>query len=141
MWFMTISLNPYLSFRGNARAAMDFYQSVFGGELTINTFEQLHAAQDPSENDQVMHSQLATDNGLTLMASDTTERWPYNPGDNFQISLSGTAEDESVLTAYWDKLIVGANVTQPLSKAAWGDSFGMCIDTFGIRWLINISAA
>ena len=137
---MTIRLNPYLSFRGNAREAMEFYHSVFGGELTVNTFEDLHAAQDPSENNQIMHSQLVVDNGLTLMGSDTTDRWPYNPGDNFQVSLSGEGADETVLTGYWEKLIVGANVTQPLSKATWGDSFGMCIDKFGTRWLINIAA-
>jgi PhnB protein len=128
---MTIRLNPYISFRGNAREAMEFYNSVFGGKLTLNTFEDLHAAQDPSENNQIMHSQLVVDNGLTLMGSDATERWPFNPGDNFQVSLSGDAEDEAILTGYWNGLIVGANVTAPLSKATWGDSFGMCIDRFG----------
>jgi PhnB protein len=138
---MTIRLNPYLSFRGNAREAMEFYHSVFGGDLTLNTFEELHAAQDPSENNQIMHSQLVVDDTLTLMGSDTTERWPYNPGDNFQVSLSGGAADEAVLTDYWNRLIVGANVTAPLAKAVWGDSFGMCTDKFGTRWLINISAA
>jgi len=138
---MTIHLNPYISFRGNAREAMEFYHSVFGGELTLNTFEELHAAQDPSENNQIMHSQLIVDDTLTLMGSDTTERWPYNPGDNFQVSLSGGAADEAILTDYWNRLIVGANVTAPLAKATWGDSFGMCTDKFGTRWLINISAS
>ncbi len=138
---MTIALNPYLSFHGDAREAMEFYHSVFGGELTLNTFLDLHAAQDPSENNQIMHSQLVTETGLNLMGSDTTARWPWNPGDNFQVSLSGVAADEATLTGYWEKLIVGANVTQALSKASWGDSFGMCIDRFGIHWLINISGA
>ena len=138
---MTIVLNPYLSFHGNAREAMEFYHSVFGGELTVGTFGEFGAAQDPSETDQVMHSQLITEVGLTLMGSDTTARWPWNPGDNFQVSLSGDNADESTLTGYWEKLIDGANVTAPLAKATWGDSFGMCVDKFGIHWLINIAAS
>jgi PhnB protein len=138
---MTIRLNPYLGFKDNAREAIEFYHSVFGGELTINTFEELHAAQDPSEKDLVMHSQLVTDNGLTLMASDTPSRMEYNPGTNITVSLSGDNDDESTLTGYWNKLIEGADVTMPLAKAIWGDTFGMCVDRFGIGWLVNIAGS
>ena len=137
---MTIRLNPYLGFKNNAREAIEFYHSVFGGELTVNTFAELHASQDPSEDSLVMHSMLVTPNGLTLMASDTPQRMAYNPGDNISVSLSGEAEDQAVLDGYWNKLIDGANVTMPLSKATWGDSFGMAIDRFGITWLVNIAA-
>ena len=65
---MTTRLNPYLSFRDNARQAMDFYQSVFGGELTRATFAEFQASEDPAEQDKVMHSMLATDNGLQTIA-------------------------------------------------------------------------
>ena len=137
---MTIRLNPYLGFKNNAREAIEFYHSVFGGELTVNTFAELHASQDPSEDSLVMHSMLVVPNGLTLMASDTPQRMTYNPGDNISVSLSGEAEDHAVLEGYWNKLIDGGNVTMPLSKAAWGDSFGMVVDKFGITWLLNIAA-
>lgn len=138
---MTIHLNPYIGFKGNAREAIEFYHSVFGGDLLISTFGEMHASQDPSEDNLVMHSRLATANGLTLMVSDTPARMDYTPGTNITVSLSGDREDEAVLTEYWNKLIEGANVTMPLSTAVWGDSFGMCVDKFGIGWLINIAAA
>jgi PhnB protein len=136
---MPIRLNPYLGFRNNAREAMEFYRSVFGGELTISTFADLHASQDPSEDNNVMHSQLETPNGMTLMGSDTPQRMPYNPGDTISVSLSG--DDEAELGAYWQGLSEGATVLMPLAKAEWGDSFGMLRDRFGVTWLVNISGA
>ncbi|TXN29162.1 VOC family protein [Lacisediminihabitans profunda] len=138
---MTVTLNPYLSFRGNAREAITFYKSVFGGELAISTFDDYHASQDPSDANLVMHSMLTGDNGLTLMASDTPRPREYNPGDNISMSLSGATSDEPVLRGYWDKLIDGGTVTMPLEKAVWGDTFGMCVDKFGIAWLVNIAGA
>jgi PhnB protein len=138
---MTMHLNPYIGFKNNAREAAEFYHSVFGGDLRISTFSELHASQDPSEDNLIMHSVLDIDGGLTLMMSDTPDRMEYKPGTNISVSLSGDREDEAVLTGYWNKLIVGANVTMPLSTAVWGDSFGMCIDKFGIGWLMNIAAA
>jgi PhnB protein len=128
-------LNPYLSFRDNTREVMQFYQSVFGGNLTVMTFKDLHAAQDPAEEDLVMHSQLDTPGGLTLMASDTPSRMELHPGDNIMISVSGG--DETELRGYWDKLSQGAQVTMPLGEVPWAKAFGMLVDQFGIHWLIN----
>lgn len=135
---MATILNPYLSFRDNAREAMEFYHSVFGGELNTSTFAEFHASDDPAEQDKVMHSMLHTSNGLVLMASDTPNRMEFTPGNNFSVSLSG--EDESELRGYWDKLSEGGTVTMPLEKAPWGDTFGMCVDKFGIPWLVNINS-
>jgi PhnB protein len=134
---MSTQLNPYLSFRDNAREAMDFYKSVFGGELTRSTFGDFHASDDPAEQDKIMHSMLVTDGGLTLMASDTPNSMEYTPGTNYSISLSG--EDEAELRGYWEKLSEGGTVTMPLDPAPWGDTFGMCIDKFGVNWLVNIA--
>jgi PhnB protein len=130
-------LNPYLGFRDSAREAMEFYHSVFGGDLTVNTFAEFHASQDPSEDDKVMHSELKTADGLSLMASDTPDRMEYKPGTNYSVSLSG--DDEAELTGYWNKLSEGGSVSMPLEKAIWGDSFGMCTDRFGVHWLVNIA--
>lgn len=134
---MATILNPYLSFRDNAREAMEFYHSVFGGELTTSTFADFRASDDPAEQDKVMHSMLSTRDGLVLMASDTPNRMDFTPGNNFSVSLSG--EDESELRGYWEKLSDGGTVTMPLDKAPWGDTFGMCVDKFGIAWLVNIN--
>jgi PhnB protein len=134
---MQTRLNPYLSFKDNTRDAMEFYRTVFGGKLDIQTFKELNASQDPSEDDKIMHSQLEADNGITLMASDTPDRMEYKPGNNFNMSLSG--DNEAELRGYFEKLAAGGTVTMSLEKAIWGDTFGMCIDKFGLQWLVNIS--
>ena len=134
---MTVRLNPYLNFRDNARQAMEFYQSVFGGQLTVSTFAEFHASEDPSEQNKVMHSMLETDNGLVLMGADTPNAMEYTPAAGMSISLSG--DDEATLRGYWNKLSNGGTVAVPLEKAPWGDTFGMCTDKFGIAWLVNVA--
>ena len=136
---MPTRLNPYLSFRDDAREAMEFYRSVFGGELNVSTFADFHASDDPSEADKVMHSQLEAPNGMVLMGADTPNRMEYSEGARISLSLSG--DDEAELRGYYDKLSEGGTVTMPLDKAPWGDFFGMCTDRFGVNWLVNISAA
>ncbi|WP_345764803.1 VOC family protein [Diaminobutyricibacter sp. McL0608] len=134
---MPTLLNPYISFRDTAKPAMEFYQTVFGGELNLSTFGDFQASDDPAEKDKIMHGQLTSPTGLVLMGADTPNRMDYNPGDNFSISLSG--DDEAELRGYWDKLAVDGTITQPLEKAPWGDSFGMLNDKFGVTWLVNIA--
>jgi PhnB protein len=135
---MGTRLNPYLSFRDTARSAMEFYQSVFGGELVFSTFADFHASDDPAEQDLVMHSELSTPGGLTLMGSDTPGRMDYTPGSSYSVALNG--EDEAEIRGYWTKISAGGTVSTPLEKAPWGDSFGMCVDKFGVSWLVNIYA-
>ncbi|MFT4469496.1 VOC family protein [Arthrobacter sulfonylureivorans] len=134
---MDTALTPYLGFRDQAKEAMTFYQSVFGGELTLNTFGDFHASDDPAETDKIMHSQLATERGLVLMAADTPNSMDFTPGSSHSLSLSG--DNEAELRGYWDKLIDGANITEPLQQAPWGDTFGMCTDKFGVHWMVNIA--
>ena len=86
---MTTRLNPYLSFRDTTRQAMEFYRSVFGGELAMNTFGEFHASRDPSEQDKIMHAMLTAPNNFVLMASDTPNSMEYKPGTNYSISLRG----------------------------------------------------
>ncbi len=138
---MVTRLNPYLSFRDTAKAAMEFYQSVFGGELRRSTFAEFGASEDPAEADKTMHAMLESPNGLVLMASDTPSRMELVPGSNFSISLSGESTDEAELRGYWEKLADGGTVTMPLERAPWGDVFGMCVDRFGTSWLVNIAGS
>jgi PhnB protein len=132
---MASRLNPYLSFDGTAREALEFYRSVFGGELTINTFGQ-YGAPDPGSADMVMHGMLETTSGYTLMASDTPPGMEYRPGTNIAISLSGDDADE--LRGCWEKLSEGGTVSVPLEKQMWGDEFGACTDRHGVGWMVNI---
>jgi PhnB protein len=132
---MTVRLNPYLSFRDNAREAMTFYQSVLGGELAITTFGELGASTDPAEQDRIMHSHLETPDGLMLMGADTPAHMEHRPQAGVSVSLSG--DDEARLRGYWDLLSEGGTVTVPFEKAPWGATFGMCVDRFGTSWMIN----
>lgn len=134
---MNSKLNPYLSFKDNAREAMEFYKTVLGGKLTMSTFKEFHASQDPKEDNKIMHSVLETDNGITLMGADTPNSMEFTAGKNVSISLSGDNEEE--LRGYWDKLAEGANITMPINKAPWGDTFGMLTDKFGVQWMVNIA--
>ena len=134
---MQSRLNPYISFKDNAREAMEFYKTVFGGKLEMHTFKEFNAAQDSSEEEKIMHSMLEADNGMTFMAADTPKGMEYSAGTNYSISLSGDNEEE--LRGYYEKLSAGGIITMPLEKAPWGDSFGMVIDKFGIQWMVNIA--
>ncbi|GLY00618.1 MULTISPECIES: VOC family protein [Actinoplanes] len=132
---MASRLNPYLSFDGDARAAMEYYREVFGGELTLSTFGQF-GSPDPAIADKVMHAQLTTPQGYTLMGSDTPPGMAFHPGDTITVSLSGDDGDE--LRGAWAKLSDGGTVKVPLEKQMWGDEFGQLVDRFGVPWMVNV---
>jgi len=133
---MASRLNPYISFAGDARQAMEFYESVFGGTLTLNTFGEFNPPDSP-DADKIMHGMLDTDSGFTLMGADTPPGTEHHPGDNIAVSLSGDDTDE--LRGYWQKLSDGGTVSVPLERQMWGDEFGACVDQFGISWMVNIT--
>jgi PhnB protein len=136
---MSVVLNPYISFAGNAREAIEFYRSVFGGELNLMTFGDMPGVPtEPAEADKVMHAMLTGDSGIVLMAADTPNGMDHQPF-NGSISLSG--DDEATLRGYWTKLVDGGQVGEPLEKAPWGDTFGMCVDRFGVHWMVNIAGS
>jgi PhnB protein len=134
---MASRLNPYLNFRDSTRDAMTYYQEVFGGELTINTFGDFGMTDFPDEVDKVMHSQLETPAGFVLMAADVPASMELSEGSAFSVSLSG--DDVEELRGYWDALSASGTIGQPLVEAPWGDSFGECTDRFGVMWLVNIA--
>lgn len=137
---MPTRLNPYISFKDNARQAMEFYKSVFGGKLELSEFKDTPMpGQDPADDHKIMHAMLEADNGLVLMAADTPTHMEYKPAAGISISLSG--DDDTELSGYWEKLADGGTVTMPLEKAPWGDKFGMLVDKFGVQWLVNIAGA
>lgn len=131
------ALHPYLSFNGNAREAIEFYQTVFGGTIELHTFKEFQASQDPSDDAKIMHAML-TSGPIVFMAADLPKGMEYKPFGGFSMSLSGGNEEE--LRGYFEKLSVGGYAYMPLTKAQWGDTFGMLSDKFGVNWMVNISA-
>ena len=132
---MVTRLNPYLAFRDTAREAMEFYHSVLGGTLELNTFRDFGMPVAPGEEDLVMHSLLEAPGGLALMGADTPSSMELSAGGSVSISLSG--DDIDVLTGYWTGLAEGATITAPFEVAPWGDLFGMLVDRFGVTWMVN----
>ncbi len=133
---MASSLNPYISFTDNAREAMEFYQSVFGGTLRVSTFGEF--GQSGPDADKLMHAALETDDGFTLMGADTPTGMDHDAGTNISVSLSG--DDAGRLRGWWDKLSQEGTVDMPLEKQMWGDEFGMCTDPYGTRWMVNVTS-
>lgn len=133
---MSSRLNPYLTFDGDARQAMEFYASVFGGDLAFNTFAEFGGGDSP-DADRIMHAVLETDAGYTIMAGDITADMRHQPVAGCSLSLSG--DDADLLRGYWAKLSSDGTVTMPMEEQVWGDEFGMCTDRFGVPWMVNIS--
>lgn len=140
---MSVKLTSYINFNGNAKDALVFYQSVFGGTVESDTFGEFNeqsggAMPMPDEDkDKIMHATL-TGEFVEIMVSDTPSNWGEQPAvSNIVLALNG--DDENILRGYWDKLCVGGEVVQPLEKAPWGDYFGNVKDKFGISWMLDIS--
>lgn len=134
-------LQPYLMFNGNCEEAMNFYKSIFGGELEINRFKEFAGSGMPVKaemENKVMHCTLHNE-GMTFMASDAMGDISAQMDSNISISIAG--DDDTKLSAYFEGLSAGGEVTQPLQKQVWGDKFGMLVDKFGIHWMVNIGAA
>ena len=137
---MTIATTTHLNFRGDAREALTFYQSVFGGHLAAMTYADAHAVTDPAEAEQVMWGQVDSDAGFRVMAYDVPSHIPYDAGSNpIFVSVRGTDEDE--LRAHWDLLSAGATVVAPLAEAPWSPLYGMLKDRFGVTWVLDIEVA
>ena len=136
---MSVNAVTHLNFRGDARAALTFYQSVFGGDLVIVTYKDTGNVQDPSEADQVTWGQATAGNGFSVMAYDVPSAMPWNQGENaFFVSLRGRTADTDEVTAYWNKLSEGATILQPFGPAQWSPLYGMLKDRFGVIWVLDI---
>lgn len=138
---MSVKLNPYLNFSGNTKEVMEYYHTIFGGELKMTTFGEMGGGGMPVPEDyadKIMHAALETDD-LTIMASEGMPGKPLKTGDNISLSLSGT--DDNKLKKSFSALADGGQVTMPLERQMWGDEFGMCTDKFGVQWMVNITKA
>ena len=134
---MGVRLNPYLNFDGEAADAIAFYADVLGGTASVMTFGEM--GTEGPDAQKIMHGQIETDSGITLMVSDMPPGMSRRPGNDMTVSLSG--DDEATLRRWWEKLSAGGKVETPLEKQMWGDTFGACTDRFGVSWLVNIAGS
>lgn len=131
---MATKLSPYLNFRDQTKAAMNFYHGIFGGNLKMQSYADAGMGKD---TEKMMHAELSTDM-FTFFSSDGGDDRPVHPGDSVHMCLVG--EDEKQLTEFFNKLADGGRVDMPLAKQFWGDTYGQLTDKFGIHWMVNISA-
>ena len=137
---MAVNVSNHLNFRGDARAALEFYRTVFGGDLAVVTYTDAHNVQDPAEANQVMWGQVVAPNGFGVMAYDVPSRTPWEPGKNaFFVSVRGDSAEE--IATLWEKLSIGATVVQPLAPSGWTPLYGMLKDRFGITWVLDVAVA
>ena len=151
---MSIQTTTHLNFRGHARAALDFYQSVFGGHLAITTYGDMGMSHDLQGADEVVFGLVAAENGFRIMGYDI-------PGESGGTIIGGTStrrENNATLTdqamfvsinadtlaeaqGYWEKLSDRAAVVEPLAASAWSAGFGMLTDRFGVTWTVGVTAS
>lgn len=136
---MAIVTTTHLNFRGEARAALEFYRSVFGGEITLISYRDAQIPTDPAEADQITWGQVQGDNGFHVMAYDVPGAMAWDQGENSVfVSVRGTSADE--ITSYWKALSVGATIVQDLAPSGWAPLYGMLRDRFGVVWVLDVAA-
>ena len=132
-----MSITPYVNLTGNAEEALEFYKSIFGGEVDIMRYAGSPAAgmAPPEYGNKVMHGSLKVDGCVLLMMNDATPDRADGPRGGFALAF-GT-EDESKASAVFNKLAEGGKIEMPLENTFWGAKFGMLEDKFGISWMVN----
>lgn len=137
---MTIRTAAHLNFRGQARAALEFYQSAFGGELAAVSYADADNVADPADADRLMWGQVSSAAGFHVMAFDVPSGRPWEPGVSpFFVSVRGA--DAAEITRYWERLADGASVLAPLAPAGWSPLYGMLTDRFGVTWVLDVEVS
>lgn len=136
---MPVNVTPHLNFRGQARAALEFYQSVFGGSLVAITYADAQSVTARDEADQIMWGQVESDGGFRIMAYDVPSHTAYNPGV-IPVFVSVRGSDVAEITRYWETLVDGADVVAPLAASQWAPIYGMLTDRFGVTWVLDVQA-
>jgi PhnB protein len=134
---MALTVTPHLNFRGQARAALDFYKQVFGGEQMLVTYGDTGQASAPDEAGQIMWGQVSSGDGFRIMAFDVLAARRYDAGANaFFVALQGSSPDK--IEARWKELADGATILRPLGRAPWSALYGMLTDRFGVTWVVGV---
>jgi PhnB protein len=151
---MTIQTTTHLNFRGDARAALEFYQSVFGGFAVLNTYADFGMPADVPGSDKVVFGLVTAESGFRIMGYDipgqtegsiagsgSTHRENNTTITDQALFVSVAAGDLDELQTHWDALTVGATVVEPLAASAWSAGFGMLTDRFGVTWSFTVTPA
>jgi PhnB protein len=137
---MTIDVTPHLNFRGDARAALEFYHSVFGGQLIVLSNDDAHSTERPEEAQQVKFGQVLSENGFRIMAYDVPASQSYDQGDkSLFVSVRGGSVDE--VTELWGRLAEGSTVIEPLGPSFFSPAYGMLKDAYGVVWVMDVAVA
>jgi PhnB protein len=151
---MSIKTTTHLNFRGDARAALEFYQSVFGGDIAITTYGDFGMPREVPGAENVVFGQVETAEGFRVMGYDIPgqsggsgaaagstrrENGTTVTDQPYFVSVQGETLDE--VQRYWAALSVGATVIEPLAASAWSPGFGMLTDSFGVTWILDVAAA
>jgi PhnB protein len=128
------AFQPYLNFDGNTREAMEFYHKCLGGNLSVQTFDDVKAPGPPGSGNRVMHARLDRGSAV-LMASDTMPGQPFNAGNNVHVNVDCESVEE--IERAFKAMSEGGNVIMPLADQFWGAKFGMLVDKFGMHWMFN----
>ncbi|MCC4250569.1 MULTISPECIES: VOC family protein [Microbacterium] len=150
---MSVQTTPHLNFRGDARAALEFYQSVFGGHSVVNTYADFGMPAEIPGADKVVFGLVAADNGFRIMGYDIPGQTEGGivGGGSTQRENNTTITDQALfvsissptlveLQGYWDALTVDATIVEPLAASAWSAGFGMLTDRFGVTWSVSVVA-
>lgn len=134
---MTFAVTPHLNFRGQARAALDFYKQVFGGEQTLMTYAAMGQPDLGELPDHVIWGQVVAENGFKIMAFDVRAGQDHDAGTNaFYVSLRGSSTEE--IERCWAGLAEGATIQQLIGPSAWSPLYGMLTDRFGVIWIVDV---
>ena len=132
-----MDLNPYLTFDGNARAALEFYAEALGGTIeAVMTFGEM-----PSDTpmDDAMKARLAHGRVVfgdkSIMVSDVWSSDQFKPFQGFSIQTSWDTADEA--KAAFARLSIGGTIIMPIEETFWAQAFGLCQDQFGVQWMCN----
>lgn len=137
---MSLDVTPHLNFRGDARAALERYHAVFGGQLVLVTNDDAHSTERPEEAQQIKFGQVVAENGFGIMAYDVPASASYEQGDkSLFVSVRGGSVEE--VTGYWNELAEGSTVIEPLGPSFFSPAYGMLKDAFGVVWVIDVAVA
>lgn len=151
---MSITTTPHLNFHGDARAALEFYHSVFGGTITIATYGDFGMPAGVPGADKVVFGQVESAGGFRVMGYDIPGQSGGSAGvagsthrengttvtdQPFFVSVRGETLEE--VQGYWAALSAGASIVEPLAASAWSPGFGMLTDSFGVTWILDVAAA
>lgn len=134
---MSVQAVTHLNFQGQARAALAFYQQVFGGQLMQFTYQDAGRNANPADLERIIWGQVEVPNGFRIMAFDVAGDMPWQQGENaFYVSLRGDTQHE--IKALWDKLADGAAILLELAPSSWSPMYGMLKDRFGVVWVVDV---